>query len=272
MNPKDPVRLLDDPSVPAELRADLASAVRTPPEYLDMQAGLLRLTAAIAAGSAATAAKAAGTAGALGAKSWSVGKLLLWGVSSLGVAGAIAIGTANLRAPAATSKPSTPAATAATAPRRAALPVAVPHEDAGSAQNDREGARTVPQVPARRAPRAGPTARSNTESRTAREPSAEEANAAEALLAEETAHLARLRALARSNPAAALALADEGAQRFAGGVFAHEREAIAIQALVALGQTTRARARASRFLSAFPKSPYRERLKRATGLNRPDTR
>ena len=264
MNPKDPVRLLDDPSVPAELRADLATAIQTPSERLNMDAGLVRLTAAIAAGvTSAETAAAAGTSGALAAK-WSVAKLLGWGVSGLGVAGAVALGAANLQAPTAGPKLNTPTQSPATAPRPAAQPVSAPHEDAGSAENENGSART----PVRPAPRALPSPRSNTGSHSARESNVEEAAAAEALLAEETAHLARLRTLARTDPAAALALADEGAKRFAGGVFAHEREAIAIQALVALGRTARARARASKFLSAFPKSPYRERLERATGLDR----
>lgn len=64
----------------------------------------------------------------------------------------------------------------------------------------------------------------------------------------------------RANPAAALALADQHATRFASGDLAQEREVIAIEALVRLNRRDDARARASRFFTAFPSSAHRLRV------------
>ena len=62
------------------------------------------------------------------------------------------------------------------------------------------------------------------------------------------------------DPAAALALTDEHARRFAGGGLGQEREFIAVSALLALGRGPEARARAARLLERFPSSAYRGRL------------
>ena len=85
-------------------------------------------------------------------------------------------------------------------------------------------------------------------------------------LAEEVAHLASLRSMLRSDPTAALTAAAEGHRRFAGGVFYQEREAIAIDALAALGRTTSARERARAFIAQFPTSTLADRVRRAGGL------
>lgn len=63
-----------------------------------------------------------------------------------------------------------------------------------------------------------------------------------------------------SSPARALQIANEHIARFPRGVLAQEREVIAISALTALGRTSEARARAARFLAAYPRSAHRRRL------------
>jgi hypothetical protein len=63
-----------------------------------------------------------------------------------------------------------------------------------------------------------------------------------------------------SSPSAALALANEHAARFPGGLFSQEREFIAITALARMGQRAEAEARARRFLSAHPTSAHRRRI------------
>jgi hypothetical protein len=83
-------------------------------------------------------------------------------------------------------------------------------------------------------------------------------------LADETAHLARLRALEKSDPEKALSSATDGDRRFGTGIFAEEREAIAIAALVQLGRKAETRARADAFLRAHPGSHLSERVRRIT--------
>jgi hypothetical protein len=63
-------------------------------------------------------------------------------------------------------------------------------------------------------------------------------------------------ALASGDAAAALRSLDLLAQRLPRGGLAQEREALAVQALCDLGDVERARERATRFLGAFPDSPY----------------
>ena len=61
-------------------------------------------------------------------------------------------------------------------------------------------------------------------------------------------------------PAAALRWADLHARQFAGGALAQEREVIAVDALMRLGRTTSARARAERFRASFPGSAHQRRV------------
>jgi hypothetical protein len=75
--------------------------------------------------------------------------------------------------------------------------------------------------------------------------------------------LARARAALPTAPARALTLADEGQRRFPSGIFVEEREAIAIQALAALGRDAAARQRGTRFLLAHPSGPHTDRVRRA---------
>jgi outer membrane biosynthesis protein TonB len=63
-----------------------------------------------------------------------------------------------------------------------------------------------------------------------------------------------------SSPARALQITNEHITRFPRGMLAQEREVIAISALRALGRTSEARARATRFLAAYPRSAHRRRL------------
>jgi hypothetical protein len=85
----------------------------------------------------------------------------------------------------------------------------------------------------------------------------------------ETQDIARLRSVARTDPARALVLAQDGARKFPQGFFSQEREAIAIRSLVDLGRTTEARARAERFLAAYPRGPAAESIRASVGLSPP---
>jgi hypothetical protein len=75
-----------------------------------------------------------------------------------------------------------------------------------------------------------------------------------------------------SSPARALQVTNEHITRFPRGVLVQEREVIAISALRALGRTSEARARAARFLAAYPRSAHRRRLEVLIGdLSHKDT-
>lgn len=77
----------------------------------------------------------------------------------------------------------------------------------------------------------------------------------------ESVMLARAhQALLHESPAAALAATDAHARAYPHGVFAEEREFIAVEALVKMNDTERATRRAQAFRAAYPHSTYRERL------------
>lgn len=73
--------------------------------------------------------------------------------------------------------------------------------------------------------------------------------------------LEQARVALKSDPARALARANEHRQRFPGGALIQEREVIAIKALRALGRTSEADARAEAFAKAFPGSAFARKLK-----------
>jgi hypothetical protein len=77
----------------------------------------------------------------------------------------------------------------------------------------------------------------------------------------ELALLERARAEVRPNPARALALTAEHAQRFAHGTLAEEREVIAIEALLVRGRAAAAQARARRFFTDYPASAHGRRVR-----------
>jgi len=66
--------------------------------------------------------------------------------------------------------------------------------------------------------------------------------------------------LRAGNATTALQLIERAASRFPHGVLVQEREALRIEALVALGRIGEARARAQAFVSAYPKSPHLGRV------------
>ncbi len=79
----------------------------------------------------------------------------------------------------------------------------------------------------------------------------------------ETSLLRDARLALNGDPARALTLTEQHRREYPGGGFAQEREVIAITALAKLGRTSEARSRAERFRSAYPTSPYTERVDRA---------
>jgi hypothetical protein len=64
------------------------------------------------------------------------------------------------------------------------------------------------------------------------------------------------------SPVVALSLCDEHQRDYPRGGLTQERELIAIAALLRLGRTSSAEARAARFRATYPRSPYLTRLDR----------
>jgi hypothetical protein len=83
-------------------------------------------------------------------------------------------------------------------------------------------------------------------------------------IAEEAALLrAANTALARGDPATALARLDEHASRFPPGTLSEERDAARVFALCASGRSAAARAAASTFVAANPRSPHAAQVRRS---------
>jgi hypothetical protein len=78
--------------------------------------------------------------------------------------------------------------------------------------------------------------------------------------AEELALLNRAQSLLGQNPALSLMLASDHQRRFRPGTLVQEREVIAIDALLRLGQRPAAEARAARFREQFPASVHLRRV------------
>lgn len=88
-------------------------------------------------------------------------------------------------------------------------------------------------------------------------------------LVEEAQHLARVRGLAARDPAAALALIEEGNQRFTSGALWPERELFALDALQRLGRRAEAATRGERLLARYPDGPTAERIRALIGSGEP---
>ncbi len=86
---------------------------------------------------------------------------------------------------------------------------------------------------------------------------------------EEPQLLQRALAVLATSPSQALALTDEHARRFPAGALGQERERIAIEALVKLGQRGAAVERATRFLAVYPRSAHRSRIEAVVGQGTP---
>ena len=79
-------------------------------------------------------------------------------------------------------------------------------------------------------------------------------------LAGELDLLRRAQTLVDTRPAEALAVLDTHARSYPAGVFAQERESLAIDALRKLGRREQAHARAHAFVQRYPQSPHTRRI------------
>ena len=90
---------------------------------------------------------------------------------------------------------------------------------------------------------------------------------AEGSLAEEISHLAKLRSVAATNPAQAVAMVQQGHARFPNGALYQEREVIAVEALARLGDSDKATERAKDFVDKYPDSPAANNVRERGGLD-----
>jgi hypothetical protein len=255
----EPLRILNDPSLPAALRDDVAALSVQSPRY-DVERGLARLTAAIATSGAvapssppepapASPRAAAGTAPAssVAAMVCAVSTVL----ASLLVPGD---GRVDRRV---TSPPVTVAAPVSIP---ADLPVATPPP----APSPLPASPSLPQpAPRAKRPKAPALPRAKEASSWDAMPPAAASPAlappkdgAEGLDMDEEIRLqAKLRTTARTDPQGALALIEESKRRFPDTVFAQERAYLEIQAMAKVGRLDEARAGARQFITKYPKHP-----------------
>jgi hypothetical protein len=243
----DPKRLLVDPDTNDAVRQDLERALAAPPPPYDVSKGLTRLLAVTAP--AAAAGLGAGAV-AKGAK-WALA--LKWGLGGSAVLATAVVATTVIVSPAVPDAPvSAPAApTARVAPSAAPAPVSP----------------VDPPVPEVSAPVVevlpSPSASSSGSIRTRARTQSSDPTSADNRVAREVALLGRARSALSSNPAQALALAEEGHRDFPRGVLREERESIAVLALVRLGRDTEAKARGAAFLERYPHGPFSEKVRSA---------
>lgn len=243
---QNPLRLLDDPSLPDALREDLAEAAGQPLPPVDMAAGLASLKASIgASASAGASAGAAAEAAALAHGSW-------WGGALIGLGAGLVGAAAIWLAPPLAHSPEPPPSSRVEVSAATTTPTASPAPTLRSTPAPTSAAAAAQVSSA--APRA-PLAVSAPSASASAPPEITDGPS------QELALLVRIKQSAASDPALAVALVDEGHRRFPRGSFYQERESIAVLALAQLGRTNEARARAKHFLDAHSESPYAERLR-----------
>lgn len=249
----EPTRWIEgDPSSPlaravAGARADVGTAA----DLARVRAALGPLKAAgmpPAAGGAATASALAGKgalivvgAALLGSGLWLAGQTRERGRSPVPRARGVVQAAAPAPLPA-----QAPVATA-----RAQPPIAEPAVRAGAPAPEAAAvAAHAPRARGRRAKPAQPSAVPEQVTTPGRGPS----------VADELALLQRAQALIDTRPAEALGLLDTHAHEHPAGVFAQERESLAIDALRKLGRRDAAHARARAFVQRYPGSPHTRRI------------
>ncbi len=287
------VRLFEDPGVSADLRADL-NVARSFEMPFDVGAGLARFQAHLDVSpsgvshpppSGVTHAPPLAANGGAAALQLTGGKVLAvlalgaglgWG--ALHFAGGA--GSPRVEAPARNAAPMAPA-------ERPALQQPASERAPKAAAPERDVPAVAPLAPhaqSLRAPRAAalrPSAGAPLSS--SPQPPAEVASAnalpvpapaervpapaapsadAQDRLRQEVSQLAQVRRVVKSDPAAALALAEQGHREFRDGALYQEREALALQALSQLGRAAAVESRGTAFLAQFPQSSFAPEVRR----------
>jgi hypothetical protein len=234
-DPKDPSRLLEGQDVPEGLRNVLRAAeadVGSDQQVARLASRLGPLLLGPAVPVATGAATAATASGAL--------KLGLATLAIIGAGGgAWLLSAPQSASPPAPTKPALVAPTPVVAPAPATPVAAAPSEAAPSepaADNKAASPAPAAHLPSKPTPPAAPS---------------------------EADLLEQARSSLKSDPARALARANEAASRYPRGVLVQEREVLAIQALRRLGRSAEADRRAEAFAKAFPGSAFQRKLNAA---------
>lgn len=251
-----PKRLLEDPETAAALRADL-EAIASHQVNFDLSAELARFEASLVAGSAAATAGVKPTLTLL--------KLGMAGVVAGGAVLGVVLLSSNDPKPVVTppptlSVPAAPAKTPSSVTLRTTAPSSAPSLSAAPEAATADAGDPKAIVPRRPAT---PAARPSRKAASA--PAAPAAESRDDLLQREVQQLRQIRQLVGANPSQALALANEGHGTFKGGVLYQEREALALQALSALGRRSELEARGDRYLRAFPNGSFSSRVRQLMG-------
>ena len=251
----DPTRLLDDPSIAASLRADLAQAKAVELAGFDAPAGALSLKAAIAAEASAATATAA---------SAGVSKGLM-----LGLVGAVSIGAVALVT---LRSPEPEPVTAVSPPDVVDVAPARPDEvESPMAAVDEPVSPSEPVV----LPEAAPEVTAEVVHEVPAEPKAEKTKTLEPKVGRPKARAARAtddylreaqliasaRRVMQRDPARALKILEEAEASFPRGLLGEEREALTILSLDRLGRTRDAQSRGRAFLDAHGESPYADSVR-----------
>jgi hypothetical protein len=271
MTQQSPRRLLDDPRIGVQLRADLANARAHGANY-DPTEGLVALRSALD--------------GAAPAVAWSDGLRSVatrwWGWTATGLATAGAVWFVQRETPVETAPREATPVTMLVAPVQAPLDVPaaepsrrvdalLPERVAPSSARAEVASPTPRRMRARAAATREPERASpqlepyfvEQETAPAREPERAPAivpaSATDRMT--ELEHLARVRHLLSTHPREALQAARDGQLRFAEGMFSEERAGLIVFALDRLGEANEARDEGRRFLRAHPSAPFAARIR-----------
>ncbi len=235
---EDPRRLLDDDATSSVLRRDLANAREADLGY-DVDAAVARFEAGL------TDAPAPGVEAVAAAK-----RGVTWWIVGGGAVAAAAFAWSIGRDEPTIVEPVTP--TVAIEPARAADPIPPPPPVLAPPPAAPSTPAIVPAPPA--------PARKRTPA------PASVPDDDDALAREMAATAAAKRALA-SDPSRALELVADANREFGKGVYAEDREGIAVLALAKLGQDAEARTRGKAYLAAHPKGSYADRIRDVLGTD-----
>ena len=248
----DPLRLLNDPTLGAALRADLGVASHC--AAYDVEAGLARFESTLAV----NMARGTGAVGGGVSSGFAVGALVLAGglAAALGWQLAGPMPPAPTHAVVARAQPQpAPRTLEVPTPERAAR-VAALDEHESIVADEPVAIVERPAIKSVRPPKLRGTRGAHNEASAVREPAADEA-------LREARELNAARGLLGEQPALALALAEAGAAEFRAGTFAPEWEGVAVVALFELGRVEQARERGEAFLQAHPSGTYAPRIRQA---------
>jgi hypothetical protein len=233
-----PPRLLDDPEVGEALKKDLQCAVEHQFDF-DLAAGLTRFESALA-----------GTATGSAVGQGALLKWLVVGAAGAGMAWALYL-SSQTKPPTQAPAPQPVAVEETSAKRAAPEPSEAPTKPDVIRADELE-VEQAPEAPIKMAERTAPVPSDETQ---------DDAESPNNLLQREVAHLKSVRRALASDPALALNLANAGHAEFKGGVLYQEREALALQALNALGRRAELEQRGARYLKSFPSGSFSDQVR-----------